>query len=503
MALNFGKLDFSVSFNRTSAFPLDSKSYFETLAAAQAAAATAIEAGGSDSSYYFGQTLVVVENGVATMYVIQPDKSLTEVGGKVTVNEKVFSTDPDGKLDLLGFSTAVAGAQAVKGADGSITWVKPDQTTVEGLQTTVAALQEAIGSKENGTGLAGDVKKLEDAVGAPAAGETAATGIFKALDEKADKSTVYTKKDADAAIAAAVSKADHLKRKIVDSTADIDLTAADASQYIYMVKKGTSVTGDTYDEYMVINGALEKVGDWGVDLSDYVKTEVFNTELGKKVDKVEGSRLMTEAEGTKLAAIAEGAEKNFIKAVETTEFAVGAEDGKLSLVAVAQDKVTGLADTLATKVDKVDGSRLMTEEEGKKIAALQSDETGKVTLPAANVNGLTELLATKVDKEAGKTLTSNDFTDELLEKLNGISAGANANVIEKVQIGDTALPIVEKAVTLPGATADQLGLVKSSVDENKVAVAEDGTMEVNSVNVNKLAQTEGDELILNGGNATV
>lgn len=436
MALNFGKLDFSVSFNRTSAFPLDSKSYFETLAAAQAAAATAIEAGGSDSSYYFGQTLVVVENGVATMYVIQPDKSLTEVGGKVTVNEKVFSTDPDGKLDLLGFSAAVAGAQAVKGADGSITWVKPDQTTVEGLQTTVAALQEAIGSKENGTGLAGDVKKLEDAVGAPAAGETAATGIFKALDEKADKSTVYTKEAADAAIAAAVSSADHLKRKIVDSTADINLTAADASQYIYMVKKGTSVTGDTYDEYMVINGALEKVGDWGVDLSDYVKTEVFNTELGKKVDKVEGSRLMT-------------------------------------------------------------------EEEGKKIAALQSDETGKVTLPAANVNGLTELLATKVDKEEGKTLTSNDFTNELLEKLNGISAGANANVIEKVQIGDTALPIVEKAVTLPGATADQLGLVKSSVYENKVAVAEDGTMEVNSVNVNKLVQTEGDELILDGGNATV
>ena len=41
MALNFGKLNFSTSFNPTSAFPLDARCYFENLASAQAAAATA------------------------------------------------------------------------------------------------------------------------------------------------------------------------------------------------------------------------------------------------------------------------------------------------------------------------------------------------------------------------------------------------------------------------------------------------------------------------------
>ena len=37
----------------------------------------------------------------------------------------------------------------------------------------------------------------------------------------------------------------------------------------------------------------------------------------------------------------------------------------------------------------------------------------------------------------------------------------------------------------------------------KVAVAEDGSMEVNSLNMNKLVQSDGDTLILDGGNAAV
>lgn len=38
---------------------------------------------------------------------------------------------------------------------------------------------------------------------------------------------------------------------------------------------------------------------------------------------------------------------------------------------------------------------------------------------------------------------------------------------------------------------------------SKVAVAEDGSMEVNSLNMNKLVQSDGDTLILDGGNAAV
>lgn len=150
MAMTFGTLDFAVAFNRQTAFPLDAKSYFESLEAAQSAAASAQEAGSSETTYYYGQTIAVVADSKATLYVIQPDKTLKEVGGNIAINENVFVKDSDGTLDLLGFADAVAGAQAVKSTDGKISWVKPDATTVEGLQTAVASLQATVGNENSG-----------------------------------------------------------------------------------------------------------------------------------------------------------------------------------------------------------------------------------------------------------------------------------------------------------------------------------------------------------------
>ena len=150
MAMTFGTLDFAVAFNRQTAFPLDAKSYFESLEAATAAATSAQEAGSSETTYYYGQTIAVVENNKATLYVIQPNNTLKEVGGNILINENVFVKDSDGTLDLLGFADAVAGAQAVKGSDGKISWVKPDTTTVEGLSTAVESLKTVVGDGNKG-----------------------------------------------------------------------------------------------------------------------------------------------------------------------------------------------------------------------------------------------------------------------------------------------------------------------------------------------------------------
>lgn len=157
MAMTFGTLDFAVAFNRQTAFPLDAKSYFESLELATAAAASAQEAGSSETTYYYGQTVAVVESGKATLYVIQPDNTLKEVGGNIVINENVFAKDADGSLNLLGFADAVAGAQLVKSTDGKVSWVKPDATTVEGLQTAVSTLQTTIGDENSGL-----VKQVND-----------------------------------------------------------------------------------------------------------------------------------------------------------------------------------------------------------------------------------------------------------------------------------------------------------------------------------------------------
>lgn len=76
-----------------------------------------------------------------------------------------------------------------------------------------------------------------------------------------------------AQVAEAVAASDHLKRRKVESLEAIDLTAADAAQYIYMVPKANAKGGDKYDEYMVLDGALEPVGSWAVDLTGYVQAE--------------------------------------------------------------------------------------------------------------------------------------------------------------------------------------------------------------------------------------
>lgn len=150
MAMTFGTLDFAVAFNRQTAFPLDAKSYFESLEAAQIAAASAQEAGSSETTYYYGQQIAVVESGKATLYVIQPDKTLKEVGGNILIDENAFVKGEDGKLSLLGFADAVGGAQLVKTEDGKVSWVKPDTTTVEGLSTAIESLKTVVGDDKSG-----------------------------------------------------------------------------------------------------------------------------------------------------------------------------------------------------------------------------------------------------------------------------------------------------------------------------------------------------------------
>lgn len=86
---DFGKLNFSVSFNPTSAFPLDARCYFTSLEAAQAAAATAEEVGSTNTVYYFGQKLLVDDGESATWYTIQRPGVLVAEGTGADIADTV------------------------------------------------------------------------------------------------------------------------------------------------------------------------------------------------------------------------------------------------------------------------------------------------------------------------------------------------------------------------------------------------------------------------------
>lgn len=77
---DFGKMNFSVSMNPTSAFPLDARQYFDSLALAKAAAATAEEVGSTNTVYYYGMRLLVDDGVYAKWYTIQRDRTLLEDG---------------------------------------------------------------------------------------------------------------------------------------------------------------------------------------------------------------------------------------------------------------------------------------------------------------------------------------------------------------------------------------------------------------------------------------
>ena len=425
MALTFGTLDFAVAFSRQTAFPLDAKSYFESLELAQAAAATAQEAGSSETVYYFGQTIAVVENSKATLYVIQPDKTLKEVGGNIAINENVFVKDGE-KLDLLGFAGAVAGAQLVKGADGRLSWVKPDTTTVEGLSTSVTALEHTVnGYTDDGgivhEGLGSKVSTLETKVG-----------------------NIYTKAEVDAKVSSVMRY-----KGSKDTYAELPSEGNEIGD-VWNVVGADAVNGVRAGDNFAWNGTSWDNLGGAVVLDGYATKD----DLSGKVDKVEGSRLMTSAEGEKLAGIATGAEVNIVKSVDDTEFTLD-ENGKLNIKALGQDKITGLADALAGKVST----------------------------------------------EAGKGLSSNDYTDAEKEKLGAIEAGSQANILEAISIGGADAPISEKKVDIPVATAEKLGVVKSSSAKDQIAVGADGIMSINTVSLSKIVQAADETLIINGGNS--
>lgn len=147
---DFGKLNFSVAFNPTTAFPLDARYYFATLAEAQAAAAAAVEVGSSDGTYFFGEIVCVVADGVASLYIIQPDKTLKPVGTEVLGDGKSIEIK-DGKVAVKGSDEATAGQQPrINAAGNAIEWYTPDTSTVSGLADTVAGHTTDIGNLQSG-----------------------------------------------------------------------------------------------------------------------------------------------------------------------------------------------------------------------------------------------------------------------------------------------------------------------------------------------------------------
>lgn len=553
MSMDFGVLDFAVGINRLTAFPLDPKSYFESYDAAVAAAATAEPAGSTNTVYYYGNPVVVVENGKAKIYQIQPDKTLSGVGEEIVINENVFTKDAEGKLSLYGFATATAGAQLTVGADGKLSWVKPDTTTVDGLSTKVATLETNIGNLQTEIGKKANSKDVYNKTDI----DGRLTTVTEEIAKKANAADVYTKDEADLAIDAAVAGASHLTRQIVTAEKLTELIAdptTAADNVIYMQKFSSGKGKDNYKEYMRFGAegsySIELIGDTSVDLTDYAKTADVNTALESYAKTTVTDNLATQiaanataidnkANATVVETLSGKVDKNIGDITALTEAVNGkANQNDLATLTTTVEghtaDLTTLTQTVAGKANASAVTELTTKvtKNTNDLAALTTAVDGKVDKVTSEINGeqvpwtllsptnktkLNNLVlnedgtvgisgsvaAEKVTGLADWVTGQRDSTPGLLSvadeaKLDGIAEGAQVNVIEAIKLaGQTEnLAIIDKVVELPFATGEVAGIVKTSAE---VGLDSNNALEVKSLNVNKLVQTE--DVLLNCGGA--
>ena len=158
----------------------------------------------------------------------------------INLNTSTLEIDSTGAITIAGFTEAEVGTIPQKNSSGKITWVAP-----------------------------GNLSEI--------------TNINNQLQN------IYNKEEVNNLIASV----NHLSYKKVGSLEEVNKDATDASRYIYLVPTG-NLSGNLYDEYMVIDNQLEPVGSWEVNLNDYitnneltavlrdyVTVNTFNTKVGE------------------------------------------------------------------------------------------------------------------------------------------------------------------------------------------------------------------------------
>lgn len=228
-------------------------------------------------------------------------------------------------------------------------------------------------------------------------------------------------------------------------------------------------------------------------LKAYTTTESLTTELGKKVDKVTGKSLVADELITKMEGIQDNAA---IKGVEGG-IKLDTETGKISIDAatvpvIAQEKVDGLVDALAAKKDEAGVNALIA------AATIKAEKIEGIVAEAAKVSNSLTAGKKVFDGSKAIEITAADLgaLTAIEKATDSAFGGIKTGFVDNGNDTAVKLDVEGKAyVTVPDA------LIKSV--SNELEVSAEGQLGIKSVNMNKIEQTEGDVLVLDGGNADV
>lgn len=223
---------------------------------------------------------------------------------EVLFDSNQFEANSNGEWSLLGFANAPNGARLTKSANGKLVWDLPEGGTYEDLAEQIEIITADIGDL---------------------------TSKFNDYD---------TAEQVNSKISEAIAAANHLAYKTVDTKEEINVGAQDADKFIYLVKNG-----NIYDEYMVINGQLERVGDWNVDLSEYATKELVDTKVEDLTTALNSTNVEVETLKTSVSNINTTIE-NLTGLTSTVEDLSTALNG-------LKDKVDAQAETIDTHTTQI------------------------------------------------------------------------------------------------------------------------------------------------------
>ena len=453
MAMDFGKLNFAVGFNRTSAFPLDANSYFESYDEAVTAAAGAAEVGSADSAYYIGQVIIVKDAAVGVgLYQINAGRTLTKFGQASSADElatKVSAlearcTTIEGKLIL-----------ATAEADGFLS--KEDFTKLQGIDTGAQANKiESV--KVDGTALAITDKAVNIDLAGALTPYAKSADVTTALGKKVDavEGKGLSTNDYDAAAVAEVAKvkdkADastvtELSGKVTKNTEDISTIngkLAGLTGAMHFV--GTSTTDPLSEGGATVEGH-ETFASGDVCLygnKEFVYNGTAWVELGD-----EGSHLTkTEAAETYLKKT--DAAATYITADKAATDIASAKNEAIAAAGTATDTKLGAYSTTT----EVEG--LISTAKSEAIADAGTAADGKITEALKDYTNTTDLNAALDTKAAKSDLETTEA-----------KAAANATAIKALQDVGAEKNVIQTASAEFNISAERELSVKA-IDKSKV-----------------------------------
>ena len=511
---NGAKWDIGVSINRTNPVPIDSKSVFQTYEALETYAET-------DPTAHPGQIVAVVDVSEVSAYLINST-------GAGAVIQKLAASSASGDIeqDVLQLQTQVSniinGTQVVARATGDASGNNIEETY---------AKKEVATTSTDGLMSATDKTKLEGiAAGAQVnviegvAIQTTADGGYTDLQIVAKKAQLDLSNYATKADLTSIPK---FSIEVVTElpTQDISTTTI----YLKLQETEDQEGQDIYDEYIYVNNKWEVIGNTDIDLSAYSTTVQMNAAIQAAIQALDFAELtvgatktlgtISQTDGVLTAtavniAIPHTAITDWDVELAKKQDSIDVEgEGFLKKTATGfevdtntyttQTQVEGLIETEITALDLANTYLGIG---AKAVAAATADKVAnKLTIGSKEFDGSAEVTVTATDLGA---LTA--IPQATAEALGGIKVGytTSGNNVA-VQLDDNG----KAYVAVPAATAytagDGLDLAGTefSIAENGVVTTmiSDGAVtdaKITTVNVNKLEQTAGDTLILNGGTAS-